>query len=92
MHRVKSEKFVKVKGTKSPYDGDFIYWTIQLKNYSSLSIQVRTLLRKQNAICPLCKVPFTCLDKMEVDHIIPRSKGGGRFIQKQTTITSIVSY
>lgn len=73
---VKSEKFVKVKGTKSPYDGDYIYWTIRLKSYSSLSIQVRTLLRKQNAICPMCKVPFTCLDKMEVDHIIPSSKGG----------------
>ena len=73
---VKSEKFVKVKSAKSPYDGDYIYWTLRIKSSGSLSIQVRTLLRKQNAICPMCKKTFTCQDKMEVDHIIPRSKGG----------------
>lgn len=81
---VKSEKFVKVKGTKSPYDGDYIYWTLRLKKYASLSIQVRTLLRKQTAICAICKIPFTCLDKMEIDYIIPRSKGGvDLYINKQ---------
>lgn len=73
---VKSEKFVKIKGAKSPFDGDYIYWTLRLKSTFTLSIQVRTLLRKQNAICPMCKIPFTCQDRMEVDHIIPKSKGG----------------
>lgn len=76
---VKSEKFIKIKGAKSPYDGDYIYWTLRIKSTGSLSIQVRTLLRRQNAICPICKKVFTCQDKMEVDHIIPQSKGGADF-------------
>jgi len=73
---VRSRKYVKVAGSKSPFDGDFVYWNMRQLNSGSLSIRVGTLLRKQKAICPMCKKKFTSMDKMEVDHIIPKNKGG----------------
>lgn len=73
---VKSVKFVKVIGTKSPFDGDFVYWTLRLKSSGFLSKRVSTLLCRQNAICPACKIRFTSFDTLEVDHVIPLVKGG----------------
>lgn len=73
---VPSEKFVKVKGDKSPFDGDVLYWGLRLRKYEELSTRVQTLLKRQKMICAGCNKPFTSFDKMEVDHIIPRSQGG----------------
>lgn len=72
---VKSRKFVKVIKTKSPYDGDTIYWTLRNAKYGT-STREATLLRKQKGICPECKSKFLIGDIWEVDHIIPRNKGG----------------
>ena len=73
---VPSEKFVKVKGDKSPFDGDVLYWGMRLRKYDALSTRVQTLLKRQKMICLGCKKPFISFDKMEVDHIRPRSQGG----------------
>lgn len=73
---VPSEKFVKVKGDKSPFDGDVLYWGSRLRKYEELSTRIQTLLKRQKMICSGCNKPFTSFDKMEVDHIIPRSQGG----------------
>lgn len=73
---VHSEKFVKVKGDKSPFDGDFGYWVLRAPKYTNCSIRVRTLLKKQKLTCTICKQKFTDFDTMEVDHIIPTSRGG----------------
>jgi RNA-directed DNA polymerase len=73
---VTSTKFVKVKGDKSPFDGDVLYWGKRLRKYDTLSTRVQNLLKKQNMICAACKKPFNSFEKMEVDHIIPRSQGG----------------
>jgi RNA-directed DNA polymerase len=76
MSWVPSEKYTKVKSEKSPFDGDIIYWTLRTDKYSPLSTRVRNLLRKQKGICPYCKIKFKTNDRMEVDHGIPRIKGG----------------
>lgn len=73
---VKSKKYVKVKSNKSPYDGDNIYWATRSGKYSSLSIRQQTLLKRQNTRCAMCGTPFSSLDVLEVDHIIPKNKGG----------------
>ena len=39
-------------------------------------MRVSKLLKKQKGICPICKQHFTPDDLIEVDHIIPKSKGG----------------
>jgi len=76
MSWVKSEKFVKIQGSRSPYDGDFIYWAKRTQKYSSLSTRVTTLLKRQKIKCAICRKTFTSLDRLEVDHIIPKSQGG----------------
>lgn len=47
---VPSEKFVKVKGDKSPFDGDFLYWGARLRKYEELSTKVQTLLKRQKML------------------------------------------
>ncbi|WP_229640014.1 reverse transcriptase domain-containing protein [Waterburya agarophytonicola] len=69
-------RHVKVKGKKSPYDGDFVYWSQRLGTYPETSTRVRTLLKKEKGICTICKLSFTSQDILEVDHIKPRSQGG----------------
>lgn len=74
---VKSRKHVKVKGDSSPYNAE-MYWAIRSAKHSPYPLRVRTLLVRQNQICPICKRKFTEFDSSswEVDHIIPRKKGG----------------
>lgn len=74
---VKSLKHVKVKGDSSPFNGE-MYWAIRSAKHSPYPLRVRTLLIRQKQICPICKRKFIELDSTtwEVDHIVPRSKGG----------------
>jgi RNA-directed DNA polymerase len=74
---VKSIKHVKVNGDESPFSNS-IYWAIRSTKYSPYSTRVTNLLKSQNQICPWCKKKFTTFDSSnwEVDHIIPKSKGG----------------
>lgn len=74
---VKSLKHVKVRGDFSPYMGG-VYWAIRSAKYSPYPLRVRTLLIRQDQKCSICKGKFSEFDSAtwEVDHIIPRSKGG----------------
>jgi len=74
---VKSTKFVKIAGDKSPYDGDYLYWGKRLAKYSGLSNVILKLLKKQDFRCNYCKARFMLGERMEIDHIIPKSRGGG---------------
>lgn len=76
MSWVHSEKFVKVIQNKSPFDGDHIYWALRIKNNHTLPTRVRNLLVSQKGVCTICKSKFTILDRLEVDHITPKSQGG----------------
>ncbi|MGF1540572.1 MAG: group II intron reverse transcriptase/maturase [Pleurocapsa sp.] len=73
---VKIVRHIKVRGNKSPYDGDFTYWSNKLRTYPLISKKVSTLLKKQQGKCNLCKLTFTSQDILEIDHIKPRSQGG----------------
>lgn len=73
---VKSMNFVKVKADASIYDGNEVYWTLRNPRYSILSTRVKNLLLRQYGKCTMCKAAFITGDTMEVDHIIPKSKGG----------------
>jgi len=73
---ISSKSYVKVKGNSSVYDGNHVYWAVRNSQYSSLSTRVNNLLKRQLGKCLACKKKFQLEDVMEVDHIIPRSKGG----------------
>jgi RNA-directed DNA polymerase len=72
---IPSKKFVKVAGTASPMDGNYVYWAGRSPNYSS-SLRHYKLLKRQKNTCAICRRYFLPNDVIEVDHILPRNKGG----------------
>lgn len=73
---IQSSKHVKVSGDRSPYDGDNIYWAKRLAKYSCLPNSMVKMLKAQDFKCAICSEVFTQGERMEIDHIIPRSQGG----------------
>ena len=82
------ERFVKVKGDKSPYEGDILYWSLRLNNHPVMSGNVSKILKRQKGFCNLCKLPFFPTDVIERDHIIPLSKGGSHKINHMQLLYS----
>ena len=69
-------RHVKVKGEASPYDGNLVYWSKRKGDNPEMPTRVAILLKKQKGICTWCNLHFREEDVMEIDHIIPKSKGG----------------
>jgi len=61
-------RHVKVRGDKSPYDGDWVYWVRRLGRDPTKSDRVVKLLKRQGGRCVMCGLYFTAEDKMEVHH------------------------
>ena len=74
--KVEIKRHTLVKSDKSPYDGDWVYWSTRRGKDIETPTRVAILLKKQKGKCPHCGQYFTSSDLLEVDHIIPRSKGG----------------
>ncbi|MCB0033651.1 MAG: group II intron reverse transcriptase/maturase, partial [Anaerolineales bacterium] len=62
-------RHIKVRGSKSPYDGDWVYWATRRGRQPGLTNQVATLLKRQKGQCAYCGLYFSTEDKLEVDHI-----------------------
>ncbi len=71
-----STDYVKVKGDKSPYDGDLVYWSTRMGVNPELPNRTAKLLKWQKGKCTHCGLNFQEWDVMEVDHIVPRALGG----------------
>ena len=70
-------RYVKVKGDKSPFDGDWVYWSKRMSNgYGGISPRVAKLVKRQKGRCNHCGQHFHSEDQIEVDHIVPKSQGG----------------
>jgi RNA-directed DNA polymerase len=69
-------RHVKVRGQKSPYDGDWVYWATRLGRHPEIPKRVSILLQQQQGKCPWCSLYFKEDDVLEVDHILPQSQGG----------------
>lgn len=65
-----------VQSDKSPYDGDWVYWSTRRGQDIETPTKVAKLLKEQKGKCPHCGQYFTSNDLLEVDHIIPKCKGG----------------
>lgn len=59
-------RFVNVRGDKSPYDGDLLYWSKRLSNKYDGPFE-RTL-KKQNFVCKSCGLKFSDEEKLELHH------------------------
>lgn len=71
-----SNNYVKVKGDKSPYNGDLIYWSTRKGEHPEMSHRMAYLLKKQKGKCSWCGLTFQEWDEIEDDHIIPKALGG----------------
>ncbi len=71
-------RHIKVKGSKSFFDGDLIYWSTRMGQNPLMPKWKAILVKKQKGKCNQCKLFFKCGDLMEIDHIISLSEGGKR--------------
>jgi RNA-directed DNA polymerase len=71
-----STSYVKVKGDKSPYDGDTVYWSSRLGKQPQMPSRKAKLLKLQKGKCPWCGFSFQEWDVIEIDHQIPKALGG----------------
>jgi len=69
-------RHVKVKGESSPYDGKLNYWSQRRGEHPLMPKREASLLKKQKGKCSYCRLYFREEDVLEVDHIVPKSKGG----------------
>lgn len=69
-------RHIKVMGSRSPFDGDWIYWSQRMGQHPECNRRVSTLLKRQKGKCLECKLYFKEGDVLEIDHITPRSQGG----------------
>ena len=60
-------KFVNVKGEKSPYDGDLIYWS--QRNNKLYDGATTRILKKQNHSCEHCGLKLTNDERVQLHHI-----------------------
>jgi RNA-directed DNA polymerase len=70
------QSYVKVAGTRSPYDGDWVYWSARLGRHPNVRPRVARLLKRQHGRCAECGLWFVDGDLWEVDHLIPKGRGG----------------
>ena len=70
------KRHVKVEGSKSPYDGNLIYWSKRLKDHPMLKGLLGRVLKEQKVHCPWCSLFFKTGDLLEIDHILPKRLGG----------------
>lgn len=61
-------RFVKVQNTRSPFDGDWVYWATRLGRDPAHPRRVTRLLKQQHGQCTHCGLHFTTDDVLEVHH------------------------
>ena len=69
-------RHIKVKGVASPLDGNLIYWSSRMGKHPQMPGSKAFLLRRQKGKCSLCGLYFREEDRLELDHILPKSNGG----------------
>lgn len=61
-------RHIKVRGDKSPYDGDWLYWGLRLGRDPTKPRRVIRLLEREKGRCVWCGLRFKTEDVMEVHH------------------------
>ena len=62
-------RHVKVRNTKSPFDGDWVYWTMRLGRDPIIPQRVARLMRQQRGRCGQCNLSFTSQEVLETHHV-----------------------
>ncbi len=62
------QRYTKVQNTRSPYDGDWLYWATRLGQDPTHPRRITWLLKQQRGCCAHCGLPLTRDDVLEVHH------------------------
>ncbi len=76
-------RHTKVRGIKSPYDGDSLYWGTRKGKHPELKASEAKMLKRQNGKCNWCQLTFQEGEVIEDDHIIPRKAGGNNSLENR---------
>lgn len=69
--------WVKVQGSRTPFDGDWAYWSERMgEKYKILDSQKARLIKRQNNKCAYCGQNFKPEDNLEKHHLELKSRGG----------------
>ena len=60
-------KFVNVKGKKSPFDGDIVYWSA--RNSKLYDGETSKALKRQNHSCAVCGLKFISEERVHLHHL-----------------------
>ena len=71
-----------INPSKSPYDGDWAYWSKRMGKEPTISPRVAKLMKKQEGKCGRCELFLTSLDLVEVHH-----SDGNHKNNKETNLT-----
>ena len=63
------KRHIKVQSTRSPYDGDWVYWARRMAHHPTIKPTVSRLLKRQSGKCAYCCSPFYPEDRWEVHHL-----------------------
>jgi RNA-directed DNA polymerase len=69
-------RHVKVQGVRSPYDGEWVYWSARLGRSAAVELRETRLLNRQQGRCRECDLFFMDGERLEVDHRVPKVRGG----------------
>jgi RNA-directed DNA polymerase len=75
-------RHIKVKGKRSPFDGDWPYWATRMGKHPELPAQLAKLLKHQHGQCSYCSLYFKLEDLLEVHHL-----DGNRHNHKRENLT-----
>lgn len=68
-------RHVKVQGHRSPFDGEWLYWSSRLGKYPGVSTKLSKLLKVQQGRCNKCGLYFTSENIIKLSHVCcPASK------------------
>jgi RNA-directed DNA polymerase len=63
------QRHVKVQGSRSPFDGDWVYWTTRMGRYPGIRCWMAYLLKRQRGICYHCGQYFMPGALLEIHHL-----------------------
>jgi RNA-directed DNA polymerase len=69
-------RHIKVRGNKSYFDGEVLYWSARKGAHPELPNRVARLLKRYKGRCRECGLMFVADDLIEVDHTISKQDGG----------------
>ena len=75
-NRTAIKRHIKVQGNRSPFDADWLYWSTRVGRHPQIGQRVASLLKQQRGKCAHCQLFFKDRDLLEIDHILPRARGG----------------